>query len=124
MKRRDFTTKVACGLIFTEFTGCSYLGFTTGKSKTKQEKNPPLKIPEETSTRRTSRGRTTPGITDLKTLSKLLEQAGRPLTNVQVEYLLTLKPGPEFTEKMTDILTDAQKEALKNATGGSRRRRR
>ena len=121
MKRRDFTMKLACGLMVSQFIGCSSLGFSTGSSGPAQQKDSRPTKPAQKTTGGTSGRRTQSGITDLKTLSKLLEQARRPLTDDQVEYLLKLKPGPEFAEKMMDILTDAQKEAIINA---SKRRRR
>lgn len=122
MKRRDFIMKIASGLIVTELAGCSYLGFTVGNRKTTREKNPPPKIPDKSSTRGTSRRKATPEITDLKTLSNLLEKANRPLNEAQIDYLLTLKPGPLFAAKMMEILTDDQKQAVNNPTKGRRRR--
>ncbi len=121
MKRQAFISTIiyVSGTIL--ILGCSQLGFHTGNSNARQ-KLPPKG--SQTITRRTSRRRRSSRIIDLNTLSKLLQQARRPLTNMQVEYLLTLKKGPEFSEKMMDILTDSQNEALKNASGGRRRRRR
>ena len=126
MKRQDFTIIIAVGFIAAQFPGCSFLGFRFGNPNVKQEQvPPPPKTTGETSTRRTSRrNRGSSGITDLKTLSQLLQQARRPLSDMQIEYLLTLKTGPEFSQKMMDILTDSQKEALKNASRVRRRRRR
>ena len=123
MKRRDFTVLLSGISGIALFHGCSKLGFSTGSgsSATQVEKTaPPKRDGEPTS--RPSRRRSS-SITDLKTLSKLLQQARCPLTDMQVEYLLTLKEGPEFTKKMMDVLDDTQKEAIKNASGGGRRRR-
>ncbi|MFC1608462.1 hypothetical protein ACFL47_10885 [Candidatus Latescibacterota bacterium] len=120
MKRRYFLSIIISVSSTFLMLGCSRLGFHTGNSNTRQ--NLPSKG-SQVPTRRTSRRRRSTRITDLKTLSKLLHQARRPLTNMQVEYLLTLKEGPEFTTKMMDILTESQKEALTNASGGRRRRR-
>ncbi|MFH1741705.1 MAG: hypothetical protein ABIH23_22085 [bacterium] len=121
MKRRGFVTEIMLGLFAGLFTGCSRLGFSTGDSRPVQEKGARSQ-PSQTPNRRSSGRRSSPGITDLKSLSKVLQEARRPLTDMQVEYLLTLKPGPEFAAKMMDILTDAQKEAIKNAGRGRRRR--
>ena len=124
MKRRELLTKIAGGFIVSGLAGCSRLGFSTGTSGARAEKNPPASKPAETPSRRGTGRRSSSGITDLKTLSKLLEQARHPLTEMQVEYLLKLKPGPEFTVKMMDILSDAQKEAVNTAGRGRGRRRR
>ena len=105
--------------------GCSFLGFTYSSPNEKNNEVPPQKSTGESSTQRTSRrNRSLSRITDIKTLSKMLQQARRPLTDTQVEYLLTLKQGLEFSQKMMGILTDSQKEALKNASSRRRRRRR
>ena len=127
MKRRDFTMKIVIALISAKLAGCSYLGFTVGNSNVQQKETSQKGTPGKKSTSNVSRRRSrSSSITDLKTLSKLLQQARHPLSEMQIEYLLTLKPGPEFSEKMMDILDDSQKEALKNASGGRKggRRRR
>ena len=125
MKRRDFIGIITFGLMCVKLSGCSFLGFTYGSPNVKNNDVPNKKSTGESSNQRTSRrSRNSSRISDIKTLSKMLQQARRPLSNNQVEYLLTLKPGPEFCQKMMDILTDSQKEALKNASGGRRRRRR
>jgi len=120
MKRRDFNAWLY-GFSATFFvSGCSKLGFSTRSSTMEKKTTSPPKQEREAN-RRSSRRRTT-SITDLKTLSKLLQQAYCPLTDMQVEYLLTLKEGPEFTVKIMDILDETQKEVVKGTSGGRRRR--
>jgi len=57
----------------------------------------------------------------LKTLGKLLEHAGHPLSDAQINFLSELAPGPEFSRRMTEVLTDLQIEAI--STTGRRRSR-
>ena len=125
MKRRDCTVTLMFVLMSAGLTGCSALGFSFGKEYEESEEAESGGSSRDRSGRSNSRRRRrrSSSISDLKTLAKLLQQARRPLTDTQVDYLLTLKPGPEFTAKMGDILTDPQKEALKNS-GGRRLRRR
>jgi len=63
------------------------------------------------------------GPTDIKSLSTILERSGHSLTEAQVNYLLKLNTGPEFTEKMVDVLTDEQLDDLKTSKGRGGRRR-
>jgi hypothetical protein len=64
------------------------------------------------------------GPTDINSLSNILERAGHPLTESQINYLLKLKTGPEFTQKMVEVLDDEQIEAVNNASKGRGGRRR
>ena len=124
MKRLDFVEIITFGFMCLELQGCTFLGFSYGNPNGTITEVPDTPSTSESSGQRTSRrNRSTSRISDLKTLSKMLQRARRPLTDTQVEYLLTLKPGPEFSQKMMEILSDSQKEALKNASGGRRRRR-
>jgi hypothetical protein len=38
----------------------------------------------------------------------MLEHAGHPLSDAQINFLSELAPGPEFTRRMTEVLTDLQ----------------
>lgn len=125
MKRCDFIRIITFGLMCLIIPSCSFLGFTYGGPNKENNEVPNNKSTGDSPNQRTSRrSRRNSRVSDLKTLSKMLQQARRPLTNTQVEYLLTLKPGPEFSQKMIDILTDSQEEALKNTSSRRRRRRR
>jgi len=114
-----FSKIFSTGIFLNITLGCARLGITTRNPESPEGKKTQPAVNPRTSTSRTSRART--NVSDLKSLSKILEQAGRPLTETQIDYLLTLKPGPEFSEKMMEVLTDLQKEAL--STGGRRRSR-
>lgn len=76
--------------------------------------------PSPRNTSREARPRRQSGPSDIKSVSKILQQAGYPLTEPQINYLLTLKEGPEFREKMKDVLTERQLSVLNENT---RRRR-
>ena len=80
-------------------------------------------IDNSSGSRSSSRARQS-GPTDIKSLSKILLQAGYPLTDAQVNYLLTLKPGPEFSQKMGDVLDENQLNAIKSGASSRGRRRR
>ncbi len=111
MKRRNLIGLLCVPVVSAIISGCSKLGFSTGSSSTTEAKKIPPN-PEGAPSRRKPR-RASASITDLKTLSKLLQQARCPLTDMQVEYLLTLREETEFTQKMMDILDDTQKEVIK-----------
>lgn len=55
---------------------------------------------------------------------EILEKAGHPLTETQIEQLNELGSGPESRRKMMDILDDNQKEALRKSWGNRRTRTR
>ena len=110
MKRRDFITHSVPVILITGLVSCSagmeekQKQTTGGVSASRQagKRNPRIKS----------------GPTDIKSLSTILQRAGYPLTDSQINYLLTLKQGPEFNQKMNDVLDDKQIEAIKNASGG------
>ena len=117
MKRLDFIMNSISAVLGLVFVNCS-VGMEEGSSGDRQQKTPERGSQSKPSGRRVS------GPSDIKTLSTILQRAGCPLTENQINYLLTLKEGPEFSQKMGDVLDDRQIEAVKNASGGRGRRRR
>ncbi|MBA7575231.1 hypothetical protein ES708_17052 [subsurface metagenome] len=67
--------------------------------------------------RRAGRG---PG--NINDLSAILQRANCPLSDAQIEFLLSLEEGAEFTKRMSEVLDEKQIEAVGNAGGGRRRR--
>ena len=57
---------------------------------------------------------------DLKTAAKQLQQARKPLTGTQLEYLLKIENDPEFSTKINEVLDDDQKAVLKGSGRGGR----
>jgi hypothetical protein len=64
------------------------------------------------------------GPTDIHALSDILERAGHPLTESQINYLLNLSTGAEFTQKMGEVLDDDQINDVNNSSKGKGGRRR
>ena len=123
MKRRCVIKNAAVLVAGSCLAGCTVVWEDQGAQN--NQKKAPTRSGTDVRSRRPSRQS---GPTDINALSKLLQKAGYPLTERQVEYLLTLKEGPEFTKKMGEILDDNQLLAIKNASGsrgrsGGRRRR-
>ena len=54
-----------------------------------------------------------------KRLADMLEKAGQPLTDEQIEKLSTLKPESDFRSVMGELLTDAQRTVVRSMRGGS-----
>ncbi|MFC1573654.1 efflux RND transporter periplasmic adaptor subunit [Candidatus Latescibacterota bacterium] len=54
-----------------------------------------------------------------KMLADMLEKAGYPLTEEQIEKLANFKPSPESPGGITEILTEEQKKAMKNSSEGA-----
>ncbi len=115
MKRRDFITKSATVILSTGLVSCSVGLEGENTSNRQQQINRGSGGGQSENRRSTTR---VSGPTDLKSLSTILQRARYPLNESQINYLLTLKPGPEFNQKMNDVLDDKQIEAVKNASGG------
>ncbi len=54
-----------------------------------------------------------------KIFADMLEKAGHPLSEEQIEKLASLQPGPGSQGGMSDLLTEEQQNALKNLRGSS-----
>lgn len=117
MKRRDFIFKTGAISLFIGFTGCA---INVDEATDDQKKEAAKKAPtgSQSGSSRTSTRRVT-GPSDLKSLAAILQQARCPLTEGQINFLQTLKPGPEFNQRMGEVLNDTQLEAVKSS---SRRR--
>ena len=115
MKRRDFTAIIlSSGLM-----SCS-IDPQPGESVATERRATTVSSESTQTGSRRSRSRSS-GPTDLKSLSTILQRAMCPLSEAQINFLTTLKEGPEFSERMSEVLDSKQLEALKNA-GGRRRR--
>ena len=114
MKRRDFIMNSTTVILSAGLVSCSagLKGENTG--------NRPQQINRGSGGGQSERRTRVSGPTDIKSLSTILQRARCPLTDSQVNYLLTLKQGSEFNQKMNDILDNKQIEAVKNASGGRR----
>ena len=120
MRRRDCMVNAVSAVLGLVLAGCS-VGLERGEYRDPQ-RQPARGSGSGSSSRRSSRrGRSGPA--NLKELSKILQSARCPLTDGQINFLLNLEEGPEFSEKMIEVLDDKQIEAVKNASGGRRRRR-
>ena len=51
----------------------------------------------------------------IRMIGRTLNRAGEPLTDEQIEAIMKIEPGPDAQEKINEILTEKQREALKNA---------
>ena len=58
------------------------------------------------------------GPSDIKELSATLSRAGYPLNEGQINFLQTLKTGPEFTRRMGEVLTESQINAVRTSSSG------
>ena len=56
-------------------------------------------------------------------IARILDKAGVPLDDAQIEQIKAIKPGPEAREQVQAVLTTAQSEALENAHKGAIGRR-
>ena len=101
-------------------SGCSF-----GPDSAKTSVKPAQKTTTGPTTTQPAGGRRSArsGPQDIKSLSTILERSNHPLTEAQVNYLLKLKTGPEFSQKMGEVLTDEQLSDLKNGSGRGGRRR-
>ena len=116
MKRRHFIANSTFLILSTIHFSCS-VGLEEGQKQTIRRGSE-----GRSAGRRSSRRQSGPS--DIKSLSEILQRAGYPLTEHQINYLLTLNPGPEFSQKMIEVLDDKQIQAVKSASGGRGRRRR
>ena len=114
MKRRHFFIGSTAMLLCQGAVDCSISWEEQNAQRAAEE------APQRTSD--VKRSRRSSGPSDIKTLSKILQQAGQPLTESQIEYLLTLNDGPEFSEKMKEVLTERQLGVLNENTRRRRRR--
>ena len=113
MKRFDFFVSSISLVMGVLLVSCS-VGLEEGSSVDKQQNTSSSKSQSRFSIRGPS------GPSDIKSLSTILQRAKCPLNENQINFLLTLKPGPEFTQKINDVLDYKQIEAVKNASGGRR----
>ena len=113
MKRRHFITNSTILVLGVVYVSCS-IGME-GQNQTIRKGSE-----DRQSGRRRSRRQSGPS--DIKSLSAILQRAGYPLTDSQINYLLTLEPGTEFNQKMIEVLDDKQIEAAKSGGRGRRRR--
>ena len=116
MKRRDFIANLTSVLLSVGLSSCS-VGLEGKKSGDRQKQTSNGGSEDRQSGRRSS-GRRSSGPTDIKSLSTILQKARCPLSESQINYLLTLEPGIEFSENMIEVLDDIQIEAVKNASRG------
>ena len=124
MKRRDFIAHSTSVLLSTGLVKCS-TGMEGKKADDMQRQTLKGGSADKQSDSRSPR-RSQSGPTDIKSLSTILQRARCPLSEPQVNYLLKLKTGEEFSQKMMEVLDNKQQEAVKNASGGrggGRRRR-
>jgi len=120
MKRRDCMVNAVSVVLGLVLAGCS-TGLENGEYKNRQRQPARGSGSGASSGRSSRRGRSGPA--DLKELSKILQSARCPLTEGQIDFLLKIEAGPEFSEKMIEVLDDKQIEAVKNTSGGRRGRR-
>jgi hypothetical protein len=125
MNRRDCFNASAGFAILAIFSGCTVAW--ENENTTERRRTTDGKAPDQPPRGR-SRSHRPSGPTDIKALSKLLLQAGYPLNEGQIDFLLTLKEGPEFVARMNEVLDAKQIDAVKTGVasgrrGGRRRRR-
>ncbi|MFC1606708.1 efflux RND transporter periplasmic adaptor subunit [Candidatus Latescibacterota bacterium] len=54
-----------------------------------------------------------------KRLADMLEKAGHPLTEEQIDKIAALDPGPDSRDKMTELLNEEQKKVISDMRGGA-----
>lgn len=111
MKRRNFIANSAFVVLGSGFVGCAQDPGAFGR--------PGQARPGQAGGR--GFGGMARGPSDIKSLSTILQRANCPLTEGQVNFLLTLNEGPEFTKRMVEVLDELQIKVIEDNSGGGRR---